>query len=103
MKEPGVDIILDPTGELDQRLTSALLRSRLTHMADLAPVTSSETKHQIRKLCSLWNLAIMLHGMTQVGQPAHAWFKLNAPSALSAYDGGDCCIRNRQKQKSHKR
>lgn len=65
--EPGLDIILDPTGELERCLTTALTEAELKKLANFAPVSDAQDKQAIKELCAMWDIYHMLHGMSQVG------------------------------------
>lgn len=65
--EPGLDIILDPTGELERCLTTALTEAELKKLANFAPVTDAHDKQAIKELCAVWDMDHMPHGMSQVG------------------------------------
>ena len=66
MDEPGLDIVLDPTGELEQCLSTALTKAELRKLANFAPVTDAHKKQEVRELCAMWDMEQMLHGMSQV-------------------------------------
>ena len=64
--EPGLDIILDPTGELELCLSTALTKPELRSLADFAALTGEPQRQEVRELCAMWDMDDMLHGMTQV-------------------------------------
>ncbi len=66
IQEPGVDIVLDRTGELESCLATALTKAQLTKLANLTAVGDMEQLQKIRELCAMWNMDLMLHGMAQV-------------------------------------
>lgn len=65
--EPGLDIILDPTGDLERCLTAALTEAELKKLANFAPVSDAHDRQAIKVLCAMWDMDHMLHGMSQVG------------------------------------
>lgn len=73
--EAGLDIILDPTGELERCLSTALTKAELRTLANFAPVSDAHDKQAVRELCAMWDMDHMLHGMSQVqqhsGPPPH--------------------------------
>ena len=66
--EAGLDIVLDPTGELERCLSTALTKAELRKLANFAPVKDAHDKQAIRELCAMWDMDHMLHGMSQVQQ-----------------------------------
>ena len=64
--EAGLDIVLDPTGELERCLSTALTKAELRKLANFAPVIHARDKQAIRELCAMWDMDHMLHGMSQV-------------------------------------
>ena len=66
--EAGLDIVLDPTGELERCLSTALTKAELRKLANFAPVSDAHDKQAIRELCAMWDMDHMLHGMSQVQQ-----------------------------------
>lgn len=73
LDEPGLDIVLDPTGELEQCLSTALTKAELRQLASFVSVTDAHKKQEIRELCAMWNMDQMLHGMSQVNQMSRIW------------------------------
>lgn len=67
-QEPGIDIVLDPTGDLECCLATALTKAQLGKLSTFAPVTDQEQRQKIRELCAMWDMDLMLHGMAHVSQ-----------------------------------
>ena len=68
IQEPGIDIVLDPTGDLECCLATALTRAQLRKLSTFAPVADQEQRQKIRELCAMWDMDLMLHGMAHVSQ-----------------------------------
>ena len=66
VQEPGIDIVLDPLGDLERCLSTALTKARLSKLSSLVPVTDEGQFQKIKELCAMWDLDLMLHGMSQV-------------------------------------
>lgn len=66
MQEPGIDVVLDPTGELECCLATALTKAQLRQLSTFAPVADQEQQQKIRELCAMWDMDLMLHGMAHV-------------------------------------
>ena len=69
--EAGLDIVLDPTGELERCLSTALTKAELRKLANFVPVSDARDKQTIRELCAMWDMDHMLHGMSQVQNLSH--------------------------------
>ena len=79
IQEPGIDIVLDPTGDLERCLATALTKAQLRELSTFAPVTDQEQRQKIRELCAMWDMDLMLHGMAHVsqhGKLAHIYHQL---------------------------
>ncbi len=68
IQEPGTDIVLDPTGDLECCLATALTKAQLREISTFAPVADQEQRQKIRELCAMWDMDLMLHGMAHVSQ-----------------------------------
>ncbi len=68
MQEPGIDIVLDPTDDLECCLATALTKAQLRKVSTFAPVADQEQRQKIRELCAMWDMDLMLHGMAHVSQ-----------------------------------
>ena len=68
IQEPGIDIVLDPTGDLECCLATALTKAQLRELSTFAPVADQEQRQKIRELCAMWDMDLMLHGMAHVSQ-----------------------------------
>ncbi|KAL0030398.1 hypothetical protein WJX79_001476 [Trebouxia sp. C0005] len=66
MQEPGIDVVLDPTGELECCLATALTKAQLRQLSTFAPVADQEQQQKIRELCAMWDMDLMLHGMAHM-------------------------------------
>lgn len=66
MDEYGLDIVLDPNGELKCCLSAALPQDELKKLATFAAVTDTHDKQRIRELCAIWDMDHMPQGMSQV-------------------------------------
>ena len=81
IQEPGIDIVLDPTGDLECCLATALTKAQLRELSTFAPVADQEQLQRIRELCAMWDMDLMLHGMAHVshrrkgfGSTGCVWF-----------------------------
>lgn len=66
VQEPGIDIVLDPLGDLERCLSTALTKAQLSKLSRLVPVTDEGQLQKIKELCAMWDLELMLHGVSQV-------------------------------------
>ena len=66
IQEPGIDIVLDPTGDLECCLATALTKAQLRELSTFAPVADQEQLQRIRELCAMWDMDLMLHGLAHV-------------------------------------